>query len=309
MKKRLVLLSLVILLLAGCNPAGRSAGQSENDGFTFAFLTDIHLKPELSGVEGFTKAIDTINQINPDFVLTGGDLVMDVLDQTYGRSDSVYNLYQEVSEKFNMPVYNTIGNHEVYGWHRDEAGIEEHPEFGKGMYEKRIGPRYYSFDHEGWHFMVLDGIYRGDGGTYIGRIDEEQVAWIKEDLAKTGKETPIIVSTHIPFVTSQTQLTEGPLKATPAYLILDNAKEVLTEFLGYNLKLVLQGHLHYLEDIHVNGQVHFITGGAVSGKWWNTRPGDPLQEGFLLIRAVEDDIQWEYVDFEWVPPHQKKKAS
>ncbi len=307
MKKTLFLIGLTVWILPGCTSTAPET--TESNDFTFAFLTDIHLQPELSAVEGFQEAIDTINLINPDFVLTGGDLVMDALDQTYGRSDSLYNLYEKVAGGFSMPVYNTVGNHEVYGWHREEAGIEEHPEFGKGMFKKRLGERYYSFDHKGWHFMVLDGIYRSESGSYIGRIDEEQVKWIKEDLGKTGKETPIVVSTHIPFITSQTQLTKGSREASPAYLIIDNARDVLMHFWGYNLKLVLQGHLHYLEDIYVNDQIHFITGGAVCGKWWNNPPEDPLQEGFLLIHAGDDGIGWDYVDYGWTPPHQKKKAS
>ena len=270
--------------------------------FSFVFLTDIHLKPEMSAPEGFQKAIDTVNSLAPDFVLTGGDLVMDVLDQTYGRSDSVYRLYSEMSEGFDMPVFNTIGNHEVYGWHRDEEGIEQHPEFGKKMYMKHFGRRYYSFNHKGWHFMVLDGMYRAENGHYKGRIDDEQIQWIKEDLAKTSKLTPIAISTHIPFVTSQTQLAKGALEATPAYLAIENNREVLMLFWEHKLKLVLQGHLHYLEDIHVNNQIHFITGGAVSGKWWNNKPDDPMEEGFLLLHVRGEDFSWEYVDYGWKPP-------
>ncbi len=165
MKKTLQLLLIIVLILSGCNqPAEETA-----DGFTFAFLTDIHLQPELNAVEGFKMAIDTLNQINPDFILTGGDMVMDALNQTYGRADSLYNLYKETASGFNMPVYNTVGNHEVFGWHSDEEGIEGHPEFGKKMFEKKLGDRYYSFDHKGWHFIVMDAIYRGEEGRYIGK--------------------------------------------------------------------------------------------------------------------------------------------
>jgi Icc protein len=304
MKHLFCLLGLTMLLLTGCNPSASKTLQKDENGFTFAFLTDIHLQPELSAVEGFKQAIDTINVINPDFVLTGGDLVMDVLNQSYGRSDSLYNLYQEVSKGFHMPVYNTVGNHEVYGWYREEDGIGEHPEFGKRMFEKRIGDRYYSFDHKGWHFMVLDAIFQGEDGRYIGKIDQEQINWLKDDLAKTGKQTPIAVSVHIPFITARTQLTDGALAANPPSLVIGNAREVLLHFREYNLKLVLQGHLHFLEDIHVNNQVHFITGGAVCGMWWNNKPESTTEEGFLLVHVNGDDLTWEYVDFGWTPPHQ-----
>jgi Icc protein len=304
MRNVLFLFVCSLWLLSGCNQPAPRVQDNKEDEFTFAYLTDIHLQPELNAVEGFQKAIDTINAINPDFVLTGGDLVMDVLDQTYGRADSLYDLYEEVSGGFHMPVYNTLGNHEVYGWHRREAGIEKQPEFGKAMYEQRLGKRYYSFDHKGWHFIVLDAVYRSEEGHYIGKIDEEQISWIEQDLQKTGKEMPIVVSVHIPFVTSQTQLTRGSLEANPPDLIITNAREVLLHFREYNLKLVLQGHLHYLEDINVNNQVHFITAGAVCGLWWNNKPGSTPEEGFLLVHVDGDGFTWEYVDYGWTPPGQ-----
>ena len=294
-------LSLSLILLA-CNQKVKAPGDEKSPGqFTFAYLTDIHLQPELNAVEGFRMAIDTINKINPDFVLTGGDLIMDALNQTYGRSDSLYNLYNQLSEEFNMPVYNTVGNHEIFGWHSDKDEIQDNPEFGKKMYENRIGNRYYSFDHKGWHFIVLDAMARGKDGRYIGKVDDKQVGWLKQDLRNIDKETPIAVSVHIPFITSQTQLNQGSLAANSESTVISNARDLLLIFRDYNLKLVLQGHLHFLEDLHVENQVHFITGGAVSGYWLANSPGSRQEEGFLLVRVSGEEIEWEYVDYGWIP--------
>ena len=110
MRKSCFFLGLTLFILAGCNPTSDKATTSDDE-FSFAFLTDIHLQPEKEAVTGFRQAIDTVNKLNPDFVITGGDLVMDVLDQTYGRADSLFTLYKEVSSEFNMPVYNAVGNH------------------------------------------------------------------------------------------------------------------------------------------------------------------------------------------------------
>ena len=220
MKTILFILSFSLIICSGCNQPKPAAQESNENSFTFAFLTDIHLQPEMSAVEGFNKAIDTINMLGPDFVLTGGDLVMDVLNQTYGRADSVYKLYKKVSGGLNMPVYNTVGNHEVYGWHRDEAGIEEHPEFGKKMFEKEIGERFYSFDHKGWHFIVLDAIYKGENGHYIGKIDEEQIEWLKNDLQKVDSKTPIAMSVHIHLL--------PPQRSFPGVLWLPTQREALS---------------------------------------------------------------------------------
>jgi len=203
MKKSYLFLGVLLLILWGCGPRADKSTPTEEEGFSFAFLTDIHLQPEKNAVAGFRQAIDTINRLNPDFVITGGDLVMDALDQTHGRVDSLYTLYKEVSSELNMPVYNSVGNHEVYGWHRDEEGIESNPDFGKKMFEKKMGERYYSFDHKGWHFIILDAIDRHEVGYYIGKIDQEQLEWLQGDLDKTDKATPIAITVHIPFITHQ----------------------------------------------------------------------------------------------------------
>jgi 3',5'-cyclic AMP phosphodiesterase CpdA len=304
MKRTLLLLGISIWILSGCNQSAKTTVEQDENGFSFAFLTDIHLQPEKGAETGFQWAINEVNKRNPDFVLTGGDLVMDVLNQSYGRSDSLYNLYIKLSGNFKMPVYNTVGNHEVYGWHRNEKGIEQHPEFGKKMFETRLGERYYSFNHKGWHFIILDAIYRGEEGGYIGRVDEEQIIWLAEELQKVDKETPIAVSVHIPFITSATQLMRGSMAANSEGSVINNSLEVLGLFSEHNLRLVLQGHLHYLEDIYVQNQVHFITGGAVSGRWWGNEPDSKPEEGFVMVHVDGEELDWEYVDFGWTPPEE-----
>ncbi|MCF8405714.1 MAG: metallophosphoesterase [Bacteroidales bacterium] len=290
---------IFLLLLLGCSHKSnndiKDSGQELD--FTFAFLTDIHLQPELNAVEGFTQAIDSVNKINPDFVITGGDLIMDALGQTYGRSDSLYNLYLETIEKFNMPVYNTMGNHEIFGIYGKSGVNYDHPEYGEKMFESRIGQRYYSFDYKGWHFMILDGIEDTGESRYIGLIDSVQIKWIQEDLSQINAETPIVVSTHIPFITVATQIEEGSLVANRSSTTIANSKEVLELFETHNLKLVLQGHLHFVEEIIVGG-THFITGGAVSSRWWGGRYNG-MEEGFVLVKVNGNEFTWEYIDYDW----------
>lgn len=286
-----------ILFVAACNNLQNEVVTVEEVGFDFVFMTDIHLQPEKNAVEGFNQAIDTVNEINPDFVITGGDLVMDVLGQDFERSEMLFDLYQKSLQRFKMPVYNTMGNHEIFGIY-EESGIKnDHPEYGEKMYENRIGKRYYSFDHKGWHFMILDGIEDTGESSYIGKIDSVQMLWIKSDLKKLNAETPIIVSVHIPFITSVTQLEKGALEPNRKTTVITNSKEVLELFEPYKLKLVIQGHLHFLEDIYAKG-THFVTGGAICSAWWSgTYKG--LEEGFLLVKVKGDNFEWQYVDFGW----------
>ena len=272
-------------------------GQDSDPAFTFVFMTDIHLQPELNALAGFKQAIDSVNRINPDFVITGGDMIMDALGQSFGRADSLYNLYDSMLQFFHMPVYNTIGNHEIFGIY-DKSGVDSsHFEYGEKMYEKRLGRRHYSFDHQGWHFMILDGIEDTGENGYIGMIDSIQMEWIREDLTAVDPETPVVVSVHIPFLTVITQRVKGALEPNGKGTVINNAREVMELFSRHDLKLVLQGHLHFLEDIYVDG-THFLTGGAVSARWWGGAYRG-MEEGFVIVHVKGTEFTWEYFDYGW----------
>jgi len=272
--------------------------ESENQSsFSFVFLTDIHLQPEHNAVEGFQKAINHINKLNPDFVITGGDLIMDALDVDYERADSLYKLYLATVRKFKMPVYNTMGNHEIFGIYRNTGSATSNPEYGERMYENRLGTSYYSFEHKGYKFMVLNSVEDTKKGSYIGLIDQKQMEWIKKDLEKTDIKIPIIISTHIPFITAYSQIYAGSTLPNDSSLVVANSYDVLQLFNKHNLMLILQGHLHTVEDIFING-THFITGGAISGEWWKGA-NRGFEEGYMLIRVINEEIDWEYIDYGW----------
>ena len=174
--KYVLCVSIILTFLVFFNSCQKDC--TENS-FRFVFMTDIHVQPELKGDEGFKQAIIKVNQLNPDFVITGGDLVFDALGQSYERTTQLYDMYFDVCKNFNLPVYNTIGNHEVFGLYEKSGISPEHKEYGKQMYKNRTGyeKTYFSFDHKGWHFMLLDGIGFTEDRQYYGHIDQDQMAW------------------------------------------------------------------------------------------------------------------------------------
>lgn len=294
--KKLILLLFIAGFIISCqiNP---DKSVVEDNNFSFVFMTDIHITPEFNATEGLLQAIDTINKIAPDFVLTGGDNIMDALGQTYSRADSLYNLYEETVGNLEMPVYNTMGNHEVFGLYEQSGISQDHKEYGKKLYENRLAKRYYSFDHKNWHFIVIDGIEFTDNRRYFGKVDSIQVEWLKQDLEKVGKNKPVVISTHIPLLSVGMQIMKGPTEPFAKNTIINNANEIREILEQYNVKLVLQGHLHFLEDVNYNG-IHYITGGAISSGWWKeARLG--MEEGFLKIDISGEEFEWEYVDFGW----------
>ncbi len=293
-----LIILIFILLFSSCT------GKSES--FTFVFMTDIHVQPEKRAGEGFRSAIDKVNSLNPAFVITGGDLIMDALGQTQSRSDSLYNLYRNIITQFKMPVYNTLGNHEVFGLYEKSGISPENPEYGKQMFKNRLGEgnTYYSFNHKGWHFIILDGIGFTPERRYYGYVDSLQLAWLKNDLANVDKKIPVVISTHIPLFSIYGQMKNGPTFAMGQGGVVTNALDVIKSLENHNLKLVLQGHLHIVEEIRYGGTT-YITGGAVSGAWWKgARDGFP--EGFTVVEADKDDFSWEYMTYGWQAENSEK---
>jgi Icc protein len=265
--------------------------------FTFAFITDIHVMPERNAPKGFQAAIKIINREKPDFVITGGDLIFDALKVRYARADSLYNIYTDAIRGFNMPVYNTIGNHEYFAVYPQAGPDTLSPEAGTTMFENRIGKTCQTFTHNGWKFFLLNSVRIAGNRTYYGGIDSTQVEWIKKELVSTDTATPVILVSHIPFRTVYNQVVDGAGAANDSAGVILNANDVLKLFTRYNLKLVLQGHQHYYEEIHV-GKTWFVTAGSVAGAWWHGEyMGVP--EGYLLVHTTRDSVTWEYKSYGW----------
>jgi Icc protein len=291
------LISLFIcLLLASC--IGKPVQPvAKGPQFTFAFLTDIHLEPERHAIQGFQMAIEQVNKLSPDFVLTGGDLVFDAMGVKEKRADSLFNIYIDCIRLLKAPFYNTMGNHDIFGTNRESGISPDNHLYGTKMYESKLGKKYYSFEHKGWKFFVLRSVQITNDRQYTGAIDSTQMVWLREELANTEKGVPLAIVSHMPFVTSISQLKDGSMAANPEGLVVRNSKQVLDLFKEHNLKLVLQGHLHYVEDIYARG-IHFITGGAVCGKWWQG-PLDGMNEGFMILTIAGENISWNYIEYGW----------
>jgi Icc protein len=276
-------------------PAAALAAQaSQVSSFRFVHFTDTHIQPELRAQAGTEQAFAAINAEKPDLILGGGDLVMDIDASTPARTKQLLDMYVAAKKGLQAPVYEVPGNHDVYGLHPTSAVSPRDPMYGKKMFEDRIGPRYRSIDHKGWHFILLDSI-GAVGRKFFGEIDAAQVDWIKNDLAKVAPRTPIVVMTHIGLATAAASLI-GNHEAPGSWEVF-NSVEVLGLFAKHNLKAVLQGHSHIRENITYKG-CQFITSGAVSGNWWKgLRDGHP--EGFGLLTVKGDQIEWEYKTYGW----------
>ncbi|MBN1164426.1 MAG: metallophosphoesterase [Candidatus Krumholzibacteriota bacterium] len=286
-----ILLCVSFMILCG------GAGKTES--FRFIFMTDIHVMEERGAAQGFRAAIARINSLHPDFVIAGGDLVFDACGVDYPRACGLYDLYAALCREIEAPVHDAIGNHDVFGLYESSGVNPDHPHYGRKLFAQRLGggSTYSSFDYKGWHFILLDTVGFTSDRKYFGLVGLDQLEWITADLEKIDPAIPLVLVGHLPLVSVYRQYREGGAVALAPREVVINSHEVLARFEGYNLKLVLQGHLHVVEQIAVKG-IHFVTGGAVCGSWWQG-PYEGFPEGFVVIDIEGERFNYYYETYGW----------
>lgn len=279
--------------LAGSRTLDWAATDPAPGTFDFVFFTDTHIEPELDATHGCDMCFRKIAGLRPEFAIMGGDHVYDALGVGGRRAQQVFELYKKTEQTLEMPLYHTIGNHDVFGILAKSGAAPSDAGYGKKMFEDRMGKTYYSFDHKGWHFVVLDSIRPTEDRMWEARVDEKQLRWLTDDLKGVGPKAPVIGVIHVPLVTAFATYAER-VAADRKYntLTVENAPEVLAAFEGHNIVAVLQGHTHINETVEYK-KTQYITSGAVCGNWWHgPRMGVP--EGFTVVSLQDGRISTRY---------------
>jgi 3',5'-cyclic AMP phosphodiesterase CpdA len=266
--------------------------------FALAFLTDMHVNGELGAAAGFAKAVRSAfdRPQPPEVLVTGGDLVMDILATGAAEADAQYALFDAQLASVKVPMHHTMGNHDMLGVYADSGLDPSHPKYGKQYFVERLkrDHAYSSFDHEDWHFVILDSLGIRER-EYIGWVDEEQRAWLEDDLATAAK--PTVVFTHVPLWSNLIEMKRGIEEPIPPGLSIVNAHEVAPILQQHDVRLVLAGHLHINETFVYKG-IEYSNVGAVSGNWWKG-PREGFEEGYARLEFRGDQVSWEYVDYGW----------
>lgn len=289
------LVPLSIFGLNGCSLSSDGGRKTREAGrkFSFAFFTDVHLNPKNEGDcdGGLRKTLDDVRKRDVDFILFGGDNVEANYYPGPEHENEVVDMYtrfRRIVDESGIPARFTIGNHDTFD--RFE-GKEDRT--GYGYFEKFCGPVRQSFDHKGIHFVTLNSLVPDSNGLWS--IGDSQLEWLRNDLDTAGKETPLVVSMHVPMLSLYYPVVEGNFKGSD---MVTDTKKLFDLLDGYNLKLVLQGHQHILEEIRERGRL-FITGGGICASWWYG-PLAGTQEGYLLVNVDnEDNLSYEYIDYGW----------
>jgi DNA repair exonuclease SbcCD nuclease subunit len=295
-------------LLAASRLEAFGAAPAQAEPFRFAFLTDLHLMPNgaLRSAAGIATCLQAVEELNPgpDFILVGGDLVNDARDMSILDANRGYDLFLKTwHANTGLPAFWTFGNHDLCATGVADPPIHD-PRYGKGLFKQRLGlsKLFYSFDHRGWHFVVLDDIALMPDKSYEGLLFDDELAYLRADLQAHGAK-PTIVCTHIPlfsivpFSIAFAQATGFHVKSKHS-LVCTNASAAINDFPGHNIRAVLAGHLHHYE-LNVIGGVPFYNSGAVCGNYWKGPMGD-CQEGFAVIDLSADgSLKFDYRGYGW----------
>lgn len=299
-----------VALATGCKPkpvTTQFIPKTSERAFTFLHMTDMHVRRKRKGDEGYRACIASVQAMieQPAFALMGGDLAFDGLYNEKDEFADQLALYKEISDSMGVPYYNCLGNHDVLGWSpRRKVAIDD-PDFGKKMAMDRLGmtKSYYSFDHKGWHFAILDSIHPVDNSgspEYEARIGEEQLTWLAKDLgAASAKGLQSVCVTHIAaFHNGGTINGDLDAKAMGPGMVLRDSKDLRLILERHKARALLQGHSHMTEDFTFN-DVHYLTSPAVSAAWWagNWMGFEP---GYTIFRVNDDHLTWKRVTFPWV---------
>ena len=113
--------------------------EGEED-FNFGIISDL-TGGEREGV--FNVAVEQINRINPEFVLSIGDLINGGTED-FDILKAEWDSFDDRASKFKMPFFYLGGNHDL-----------TNPKM-RVFWKQRFGPRYYHFIYKNVLFLMID---------------------------------------------------------------------------------------------------------------------------------------------------------
>jgi Calcineurin-like phosphoesterase len=243
MQRILMVMALVFTpLLALGQPEIQDNERTES--FSFVGFGDRTGGPA-KGIEVLKGAVEMTNWLDPDLVMTVGDLVEG--QSTRKAWIAQFEEFTGIMDGLDMAWYPVAGNHDVYPAVPGEEGNTE-------LYRRFFGPLIYSFDHKFAHFVVLfsdEALGYHDPGN-DQNMSRAQMDWLRADLSKTDAKQ-VFVFLHHP-------------RWTKAYkgCNWDAVHSIFVE--DGRSTTVVAGHINTLRDDGMRENVHYLTL-ATTGGW------------------------------------------
>ncbi|HCE59082.1 MAG TPA: hypothetical protein DER09_14930 [Prolixibacteraceae bacterium] len=148
-----------------------------------AFVADIHIHSGVP-VSFIEKFVTKVNELNPDLMLYGGDIVDD--KNIHPELEKITGLFNQIKPRFG--VYGVLGNHEFYRGHNDGA-----------------------FFRQAGIVLLNDSVAQvGESFVVAGRFDEHfgKRKTIQQILGDSIPDLPILLLDHRPTQLEEVSKTE-----------------------------------------------------------------------------------------------------
>ena len=175
----------------GATTDGASMPTAAN-ALTFVQISDTHIgfrkeaNPDIVG--SLRRAIADINGLPqaPAFIVHTGDVSHLSKPAEFGQA-------RELLQEFHVDRVHTIpGEHDTI-----DEGVTGYLKY---FDHDGNGKAWYSFEQGGVHFIALNNVLNFSTST-LAALGDEQIAWVKSDLANVSHSTPVVVLAHIPLWT------------------------------------------------------------------------------------------------------------
>jgi predicted phosphodiesterase len=239
---------------------GASPKKQHAEDFSFIQISDSHIgfsKPANTDVTAtLQRAVDKIKSASavPDFLIHTGDL-------THTSKPAEFDTMDQVLSTTRREIFYVPGEHDT----SVDDGKLFLDRYGKGT----AGNGWYSFNHKGVHFVGLVNVVQLEG---MGHLGNDQLAWLKQDVAQLGSSTPIVLFAHIPLWAVYPEWGWGTSDSEQALALLKR----------FGSLTVLNGHIHQVMQ-KVEGNVSFHT--AMSTAFPQPAPGSAPSAGAMKVPA------------------------
>ena len=277
----------------------RSDWQSFHTAQGHDFKALIFPDSQSSDYSGWAATAQPAWQRNQDaqFFINMGDLVDN------GQDHYQWNAWFDVVGDMiaRIPVVPLLGNHETYDkdWkvRMPEAYLHLFalPRIDREKYQNQ----FYSFDYGDVHFVVLN-TQSQELADFEPSLDEDEVAWFKEDMAKTTKKWKIVLMHKDPL---QYGFANRPQPREEGFS--PEGRLWMPLFDQYGVDAVLSAHLHtYRDRGHIrnfqrdeSGPLYLITGVAGNVQYpglWKQHSLDkyvapqPETDNYMTLEATDD---------------------
>jgi 3',5'-cyclic AMP phosphodiesterase CpdA len=205
----------------------------------FLQISDTHIgfnkdaNPDVAGTLKETIALVNAMKTRPALTIHTGDI-------THLSRAAEFDLASQLMSDLKGGELHTVpGEHDV----TDGTGTEYFARFGKASDNRG----YYSFDHQGVHFVGLVNVMQFKPGG-LGAFGADQLAWLKNDLSARSSSTPIVVFAHMPMWTILESWGWGT----------GDSEEALSTLRRFGSVTILNGHIHQIVQ-KVEGNITFHT--------------------------------------------------